>query len=80
MFRIDPTRHIPQPEIPDEFYMVTVDDIRKEQQRRTEALEKSTTFRTQKMRESDEAKEKLPDYKYTYIRIRFPDNYILQVS
>jgi hypothetical protein len=79
VFRIDPSRPISQPEIPDEFFMFTAEEIRREQQLRTEALEKMSTLRTAKMREIDEAKEKLPKHKYTYIRIRFPNNFVLQV-
>ena len=62
--------------------MRTAEEIRREQQQRTEALEKMTTLRTSKMREMDAAKEKLgqTNYKYTYIRIRFPNNYVIQVK
>lgn len=72
---------IPNPVIPDEFFIRTAEEIKREQQQRTEALERMTTMRTQKMREMDLAKEKLAaaTYKYTYIRIRFPNNFVLQV-
>lgn len=45
---------------------------------RTETVELMTQLRTKAMREKDEIKER-HYYKYSLIRIRFPDGIILQV-
>lgn len=44
---------------------------------RSEVIEKNLMLRTKAMREKDELKE-LRRYKYTLIRIRFPDGILLQ--
>lgn len=64
-------------EIPEDFYNITVAEAKKEQQRREEAAEKLGMLRTKAMREKDEQRE-LRRYRYTLIRIRFPDGVLLQ--
>ncbi|CAG5132850.1 unnamed protein product [Candidula unifasciata] len=64
-------------EIPDDFYNVTPAEVKKEQQRREEAAEKLGMLRTKAMREKDEQRE-LRRYRYTLLRIRFPDGVLLQ--
>lgn len=44
---------------------------------RAEAIERNQMLRTKAMRERDE-KQRLKKYKYSLIRIQFPDNIILQ--
>ena len=63
--------------IPDEFYTISPEELKKEQQRREEATEKLGMLRTKAMRERDEQRE-LRKYRYTLIRVRFPDGVILQ--
>ena len=46
---------------------------------RTEAVEQQGMLRTKAMREREEQREKRK-YRYTLIRIRFPDGLVLQVS
>ena len=51
--------------------------FQKEQQRKEEAVEKLGMLRTKAMRERDEMRE-LRKYRFTLIRVRFPDGVILQ--
>lgn len=64
-------------ELPDDFYSLTAEEIKREQQMRTEAIEKSMMLRTKAMREKDEQRE-IKKYNYTLLRVRLPDGYILQ--
>jgi hypothetical protein len=45
---------------------------------RTEAVERSMMLRTKAMREKEEKRE-MRKYRYSVIRIRFPDGVLLQV-
>ncbi|XP_022912967.1 UBX domain-containing protein 6 [Onthophagus taurus] len=64
-------------ELPDEFFAMNKEDIRKEQLLRTEAMQKQMQLRTKAMREKDELRE-IRKYKFALIRIRFPDGVFLQ--
>ncbi|XP_074421854.1 UBX domain-containing protein 6 isoform X1 [Larus michahellis] len=64
-------------ELPDDFYNLTAEEIKREQRLRTEAVEKASMLRTRAMREKEEQRE-MRKYNYTLIRVRFPDGYILQ--
>ena len=46
---------------------------------RTELVEREGMLRTKAMREKEEQREKRK-YRYTHIRVRFPDGIVLQVS
>ncbi|KAI1706808.1 UBX domain-containing protein 6 [Ditylenchus destructor] len=64
-------------------YSMSIQASRAMQQRRIEEVEKLTTLRTRAMREADAAagagsQGGSAQYKYTLIRVLFPDNYILQ--
>ncbi|NXT92398.1 UBXN6 protein, partial [Anhinga rufa] len=64
-------------ELPNDFYNLTAEEIKREQRLRTEAVEKALMLRTRAMREKDEQRE-MRKYNYTLLRVRFPDGYILQ--
>ncbi|XP_062452057.1 UBX domain-containing protein 6 isoform X1 [Rhea pennata] len=64
-------------ELPNDFYNLTAEEIKREQRLRTEAVEKASMLRTRAMREKDEQRE-MRKYNYTLVRVRFPDGYILQ--
>ncbi|XP_017891285.1 UBX domain-containing protein 6 [Ceratina calcarata] len=64
-------------ELPPSFYNLKPEDIKREQQLRTEACEKNQMLRTRKMRERDKEQER-KKYKFALIRVKFPDNLILQ--
>jgi len=61
------------------FYQITVGDVLREKQRQKETIEKEEMLRTKAMRERDEKPDSNIQYKYTIIRIRMPDEFILQV-
>lgn len=72
-----PSGNVTRFDLPDEFFNVTVDEVKKEQQQRTDSMEKQLQLRTKAMKEREEQRE-LRKYRFTLIRIRFPDNIILQ--
>ena len=63
--------------VPDEFFRVSAEDLRREQQAKKEAVEQLGMLRTREMRERDRVKE-LRRYRYCLIRVRFPDGVLLQ--
>uniref|UniRef100_A0A0B7ADQ2 UBX domain-containing protein n=1 Tax=Arion vulgaris TaxID=1028688 RepID=A0A0B7ADQ2_9EUPU len=72
-----PSNYATKFDIPDDFYNINPTELKKEQQRREEAAEKLGMLRTKAMREKDEQRE-LRKYRYTFIRVRFPDGVLLQ--
>ncbi|BET00799.1 UBX domain-containing protein [Nesidiocoris tenuis] len=64
-------------DLPDEFYRMSIDELRKEVQTRSARTETMMQLRTKAMREKEELRE-LKKYRYTLIRIRFPDSVLLQ--
>ncbi|XP_078684794.1 UBX domain-containing protein 6-like [Branchiostoma floridae x Branchiostoma belcheri] len=74
---LQPTDHVADFHLPDAFYNLTTDEIKREQQERTDAVQKSFQLRTKAMRERDE-QQNLRRYNFTLIRVRFPDNLLLQ--
>lgn len=63
--------------VPDEFYRVTPEEIKREQQLKADAVEQFGMLRTRQMRERDRIRE-LRRYRYCLIRVRFPDGIVLQ--
>ncbi|XP_041458994.1 UBX domain-containing protein 6-like [Lytechinus variegatus] len=72
-----PSQRASQFQLPNEFYMLTPEEIKKEQQLRAEVIEQSSVLRTKAMKEA-EAQKALRRYRYALIRIRFPDGILLQ--
>lgn len=64
-------------EIPSDFFQLSLEEIKAEQAARSLQAERMLTLRTKEMRLRDETL-RCYTYKYTVIRIRFPDNYFLQ--
>ena len=64
-------------EVPREFYNISPEEIKKEQQAKTEAVERLGMLRTKEMRERERQRE-LRRYRYCLIRVRFPDGVLLQ--
>jgi UBX domain-containing protein 6 len=71
------TSQIGEFELSDDFYNLKIEELRREQQLRNEALEKSGMLRTKAMRERDEHLESRR-YNYCLIRVRFPNGLVLQ--
>ncbi|XP_025837169.1 UBX domain-containing protein 6 isoform X2 [Agrilus planipennis] len=74
---LSPAQAARRVELPPDFYALTADELKREMQLRTEAMEKQMQLRTKAMREKDESKE-IRKYKFTLIRVRFPDGLYLQ--
>ena len=73
-----PSSQASRMELPNEFYSKTPEELKKEQQLKTEAVEKLGMLRTKEMREREQLRE-LRKYRFTLIRVRFPpDGIILQ--
>lgn len=64
-------------ELPPEFYNLTAEELKKEQQQRSDLVEKNAMLRTKAMREREEQRERRK-YNYTLLRIRLPDGCLLQ--
>lgn len=76
---LSPSQASKRSELPLSFYAMTPEEIKKEQQYRTELMEKSMQLRTKAMREREEQRE-MKKYKFALIRVRFPDGIFLQVK
>lgn len=63
--------------LPPEFFRLSADEIKKEQQIRTQALEEASILKTKAMRENEERRF-AKNFKYSLVRIRFPDGLYLQ--
>ncbi|VDN51813.1 unnamed protein product [Dracunculus medinensis] len=74
IYRLEDGQRLDNVELSPDFYNLSVTEIKAEQKLRQEAL---TTLRTREMRERDE-KHASRHYKYTLLRIRFPNNYLIQ--
>jgi UBX domain-containing protein 6 len=77
VFRANTQSNLSDFNLSDEFYNLKIEEIKREQAVRAEALEKSGMLRTKAMRERDEQLE-LRRYNYCLIRVRFPNSIILQ--
>ncbi|XP_029905187.1 UBX domain-containing protein 6 isoform X2 [Myripristis murdjan] len=64
-------------ELPPEFYNLTAEELKREQQQRSDLVEKNAMLRTKAMREREEQRERRK-YNYTLLRIRLPDGNLLQ--
>ncbi|CAF3419898.1 unnamed protein product [Rotaria sp. Silwood1] len=73
---IPPVQLLPQDPL---FYQITINELLREKQRQKDLLEKEQMLRTKAMRERDEKSYLNVQYKYTILRIRMPDEIILQV-
>lgn len=63
--------------LPPEFFRVTLEELKREQQMRAEALERSQILMTKTMREKEEQRV-MNRYNFALIRVRFPDGVYLQ--
>lgn len=60
------------------FYQMTGNEVLRQKQRQKEIVEKEEMLRTKAMRERDEKSDLNIQYKYTVIRVRFPNGTIIQ--
>src|SRR5690348_9291311 len=80
----DPKRLLPsqlasKSELPDEFFALSPSELKREQSGKTEKAERELTLRTKEMREREGISEHRI-YRFGIMRVRFPDNTVLQVS
>uniref|UniRef100_A0A8D9EDK3 UBX domain-containing protein 6 n=1 Tax=Cacopsylla melanoneura TaxID=428564 RepID=A0A8D9EDK3_9HEMI len=67
------------PSLPVSFYERAPGELKREQAEKSEKLELEMTLRTKAMRERDEERgREHRQYKYCIVRVKFPDNLILQ--
>ncbi|XP_055677517.1 UBX domain-containing protein 6 [Lutzomyia longipalpis] len=64
-------------ELPPDFFRMSIEELKREQQLKSEALESSLVLKTKAMREREELRI-VNRYRYTLIRVRFPDGVYLQ--
>ncbi|KAG9351278.1 hypothetical protein JZ751_025170 [Albula glossodonta] len=64
-------------ELPPDFYNLTAEELKREQQLRSEAVDRNAMLRTKAMREREEQRERRK-YNYCLLRVRLPDGNILQ--
>ncbi|XP_034566686.1 UBX domain-containing protein 6 isoform X1 [Notolabrus celidotus] len=64
-------------ELPQEFYNLSAEELKKEQLQKSDLVEKNAMLRTKAMREKEEQRERRK-YNYTLLRIRLPDGNLLQ--
>lgn len=63
--------------LPPDFFAVSAEEVKREQQARSDAVERESMLRTKAMREKEEIRER-KKYRFCLIRIRFPDGLVLQ--
>jgi len=63
--------------LPPDFFALSPEELKKEQQLKSELAERESMLRTKAMREREEMKERRK-YRFALIRIRFPDGLVLQ--
>jgi len=63
--------------LPPDFFALSPEELKREQQLKTELAEREGMLRTKAMREREEMKERRK-YRFALIRIRFPDGLVLQ--
>ncbi|XP_058462698.1 UBX domain-containing protein 6 [Malaya genurostris] len=63
--------------LPPDFFRISLEEIKREQQLRSEALEQAQILKTKAMREKEELRV-INRYKFSLIRIRFPNGVYLQ--
>lgn len=64
-------------ELPDSFFALSKEELKQEQQQRTDQIEKDKMLRTKAMREQD-MQRNTKRYRYAAMRVRFPDETVLQ--
>ncbi|GAA6110846.1 UBX domain-containing protein 6 isoform X1 [Tachysurus ichikawai] len=72
-----PSQHATHFELPPDFYNLTAEELKREQQLKSDLIERNSMLRTKAMREKDEQRER-KKYNYALIRVRLPDGNILQ--
>ncbi|XP_048197919.1 UBX domain-containing protein 6 isoform X2 [Perognathus longimembris pacificus] len=72
-----PSARAAQFDLPTDFFNLSIEELKREQRLRSEAVERLSVLRTKAMREKEEQRE-LRKYTYTLLRVRLPDGCLLQ--
>ncbi|ROT83057.1 UBX domain-containing protein 6 [Penaeus vannamei] len=72
-----PTEAASHTDLPAEFFNLTAEELKKEMQQRATAVERSMILQTKAMRDRQELRE-MRKYRFSLMRVRFPDGLILQ--
>lgn len=72
-----PSQNATHFELPPDFYNLSAEELKKEQQLKSEMVERNAMLRTKAMREKDEQRERRK-YNYALLRVRLPDGNIIQ--
>ncbi|GMR48196.1 hypothetical protein PMAYCL1PPCAC_18391 [Pristionchus mayeri] len=76
-FTLKEGEKISSPKLPPDFFNLTGDELKREQERMNIQVDRLTTMRTREMREKD-AKSADYRYKYSLVRVRTPDRCMIQ--
>ncbi|PAV57337.1 hypothetical protein WR25_13734 isoform B [Diploscapter pachys] len=76
IYKVDPSKRLQAPELPQDFFDLGTEELKREQRLREEEVDRLTSLRTQEMRSRDVLRK--PSYKYTLIRVRTPDNFVIE--
>lgn len=68
-----------QTRVPDEFFQLSIDELKQQQRQMTETAEKELQLRTQAMRQADRA-QPIRNYRFALMRVRMPGAIMLQGS
>lgn len=77
IFSLQEGQKVKSPQLSADFYALSAEEVKREQQAKTEQVEQMMMLRTKEMRKKDETLRNYR-YKYTLIRIRFPGNILVQ--
>ncbi|KTG03816.1 hypothetical protein cypCar_00017252 [Cyprinus carpio] len=72
-----PSQHATHFQLPPDFYNLTAEELKREQQQKSEVVERNAMLRTKAMREKEEQRERRK-YNYALLRVRLPDGNLLQ--
>ncbi|XP_075217334.1 GDI interacting protein 3 isoform X2 [Lycorma delicatula] len=72
-----PSQAAKQTNLPQDFFKLTPEELKREQQLKSEKVDNSLVLKTKAMREREEQRE-LKKYRFALIRIRFPDDILIQ--
>ncbi|GMT24124.1 hypothetical protein PFISCL1PPCAC_15421 [Pristionchus fissidentatus] len=76
-FTLKDGEKISSPKLPSDFFNITGEELKKEQERMTVQVDRMTTMRTREMREKD-SKQAEYRYKYSLVRVRTADKCLVQ--
>lgn len=77
VFLLKENQRVTVPKLSSDFFDISSEEVKREQQAKSDDVNRMLSLRTKEMRERDE-KLRQYKYKYTLLRIRFPDRYVLQ--